>query len=137
MSFPIEKSLVGFVASPDLHFTRAGSECCRLRVGVEQWRKDVDGSFTKLDPTFHDMVAFESTAREVCARFRRGDSFVASGHIHEYESERTGAIREEFVTRKIGHNATKTACEVQRRRLDLPDAAPQRPSEQQRPEVGL
>ncbi len=112
MSIPTQMSLVGFVASaPELHFTKQGAECCRLRVGVEQWRKEVDGSFTKLDPTFHDMVAFESTARETYARFRKGDSFVASGYIHEYEVEsRDGAsvIKEEFVARKIGHNVNKT-----------------------------
>ena len=86
MSIPTQMSLVGFIASaPELHFTKEGAECCRLRVGVEQWRKEVDGSFTKLDPTFHDMVAFESTARETYARFRKGDSFVASGYVHEYE----------------------------------------------------
>jgi single-strand DNA-binding protein len=121
MSIPTQMSLVGFVASaPELHFTKNGAECCRLRVGVEQWRKEVDGDFTKLDPTFHDMVAFESTARETYARFRKGDSFVASGYVHEYEVERPGErsmIKEEFVARKIGHNVTKTAYEVQRRRL--------------------
>ncbi|WP_107706199.1 single-stranded DNA-binding protein [Nocardioides allogilvus] len=57
MSIPTQMSLVGFVASaPELHFTKKGDECCRLRVGVEQWRKEIDGDFTKLDPTFHDMV---------------------------------------------------------------------------------
>ena len=55
MSIPTQMSLVGFIASaPELLFTKAGAECCRMRVGVEQWRKEVDGSFTKLDPTFHD-----------------------------------------------------------------------------------
>src|SRR3954452_5124459 len=91
MSIPTQMSLVGFVASaPELHFTKKGDECCRLRVGVEQWRKEVDGTFTKLDPTFHDMVTFESTARETYARFRAGDSFVASGYIHEFEVEHRG-----------------------------------------------
>jgi single-stranded DNA-binding protein len=120
MSIPTQMSLAGFIASdPDLHFTTAGAEHVRVRVGVEQWRKEVDGSFTKLDPTFHDLVAFESTARETYARFRKGDSFVASGYVHEYELERDGTtvIKEEFVARKIGHNANKTAYEVQRRRL--------------------
>ena len=128
MSIPTQMSLVGFVASaPELHFTKDGSECCRLRVGVEQWRKEVDGDFTKLDPTFHDMVAFESTARETYARFRKGDSFVASGYVHEYEVERPGersVIKEEFVARKIGHNANRTAYEVQRRRLAPAPAPP-------------
>jgi single-strand DNA-binding protein len=136
MSIPTQMSLVGFVASsPELHFTGAGAECCRLRVGVEQWRKEVDGSFTKLDPTFHDMVAFESTAREIYARFRRGDSFVASGHVHEYEAQ-GGAIREEFVARKIGHNATKTAYEVQRR-LSPSEPELQPASNRTRPAAGL
>ncbi|MDF1605910.1 single-stranded DNA-binding protein [Nocardioides sp. YIM 152315] len=126
MSIPTQMSLAGFIASDaDLHFTTAGAEYVRLRVGVEQWRKEpVDGSLTKLDPTFHDMVAFESTARELHARFRKGDSFVASGYVHEYEVERDGGsvVKEEFVARKIGHNVNKTAYEVQRRRL-APDAS--------------
>lgn len=95
-----------------------------MRVGVEQWRKAVDGSFTRLEPTFHDMVAFESTAREAYARFRKGDSFVASGSVHECEVGRTGEIKEEFVARKIGHNVNKTAYEVQRRRIAPATAAP-------------
>ncbi len=131
MSIPTQMSLVGFVASaPELHFTKDGAERCRLRVGVEQWRREADGDFTKLDPTFHDMVAFESTARETYARFRKGDSFVASGYVHEYEVARPGepsVVKEEFVARKIGHNANKTAYDVQRRRL-APAAAP--PAEQ-------
>ncbi|GAB6985275.1 single-stranded DNA-binding protein [Nocardioides pyridinolyticus] len=129
MSIPTQMSLVGFLATdPDLHFTSAGAEYVRLRVGVEQWRKEVDGSFTRLDPTFHDMAAFESTARELFARFRKGDSFVASGYVHEYEVERDGGsvIKEEFVARKIGHNVNKTAYEVQRRRL-APTASPAAP----------
>lgn len=118
MSIPTQMSLAGFIASdPDLHFTSDGDDYVRVRVGVEHWRKEVDGSFTKLDPTFHDMVPFESTTRETYARFRKGDSFIASGYIHECTSEHTGEIREEFVARKIGHNANRTAYEVQRRRL--------------------
>ena len=140
MSIPTQMSLVGFIASaPELHFTREGAECCRLRVGVEQWRKEVDGSFTKLDPTFHDMVAFESTARETYARFRKGDSFVASGYVHEYEVDggEGSVVKEEFVARKIGHNVNKTAYEVQRRRLS-PAARPSQPTpEPPSPAVGF
>jgi single-strand DNA-binding protein len=94
MSIPTQMSLVGSIASaPELHFTKAGAERCRMRVGIGQWRREVDGSFTKLDSTFHDMVAFESTARETYARFRKGDSFVASGYVHEYEVDvREGSV---------------------------------------------
>jgi single-strand DNA-binding protein len=136
MSIPTQMSLAGFIASePDLHFTSAGAEYLRVRVGVEQWRKEVDGSFTKLEPTFHDMVAFESTARETYARFRKGDSFVASGYVHEYEVERTGEIKEEFVARKIGHNVNRTAYEVQRRRPAPATAAPSQ--DHPSPAIGL
>lgn len=127
MSIPTQMGLVGFVASaPELHFTSEGKERCRLRIGVEQWRRRANGDFTKLDPTFHDMVAFESTARETYARFRKGDSFVASGYIHEFEVKtRAGAsvIKEEFVAREIGHNVNKTDYVVHRGR----HAAPERP----------
>ena len=119
MSIPTQMSLVGFIASaPELHFTTAGKEYARVRVGVEQWRKEVNGDFTKLDPSFHDMVAFESTARETYARFRPGDSFVASGYVHEYGVDNRGGslIKEEFVARKIGHSANKTNYVVQRGR---------------------
>ncbi|QCX27738.1 single-stranded DNA-binding protein [Nocardioides jishulii] len=141
MSIPTQMSLVGFIASdPDLHFTTAGAEYLRVRVGVEQWRREVDGNFTKLDPTFHDMVAFESTARETYARFRKGDTFVASGYIHEYEVERrdgSSVIKEEFVARNIGHNVNKTAYEVQRRRLEPTAPAPQTSPATASPAVGF
>jgi single-strand DNA-binding protein len=119
MSIPTQMSLVGFIVSaPELHFTAAGKEHVRVRVGVEQWRHEANGDFTKLDPTFHDMVAFESTAREAYARFRPGDHFIASGYVHEYEVDKPGGsvIKEEFVARKIGHNANRTNYLVQRRR---------------------
>ncbi|KQW42613.1 single-stranded DNA-binding protein [Nocardioides sp. Root1257] len=138
MSIPTQMSLAGFIATdPDLHFTTAGAEYVRLRVGVENWHKEVDGSFTKLDPSYHDMVAFESTARELYARFKRGDSFVASGYVHEYEVEREGGsvIKEEFVARKIGHNVNKTAYEVHRRRLA--PTAPQPAAEPSDPAIGF
>ncbi len=140
MSIPTQMSLVGFIASdPDLHFTTAGAEYLRVRVGVEQWRREVDGNFTKLDPTFHDMVAFESTAREAYARFRKGDSFVASGYVRKYEVEQRGGsvIKEEFVARKIGHNVNKTAYEVQRRRLEPTVPAPRTAPAPASPAVGL
>ncbi len=121
MSIPTKMSLSGFLATvPELHHTKAGTPRFYARIGCEHHRREVDGSFTKLDPTFHDLVAFESTARETYARFRKGDSFVASGYIHEYEVEsRDGGasvIKEEFVAKKIGHNANKTDYVVQRGR---------------------
>ncbi|MGZ6583162.1 MAG: single-stranded DNA-binding protein [Solirubrobacteraceae bacterium] len=130
MSIPTKMSMVGFIATePDLHFTDAGTAYCRTRVGVEQWRKEADGTSTRLDPTFHDMVAFETAARELYARFRPGDSFIASGYVHEYEA-RPDEIGEEFVARKIGHNAGKTDYAVIR---PARTAAPEQPAPEQPP----
>ena len=100
MSIPTQMSLVGFIADdPDLHFTAAGAAYLRARVGVERWRKEVDGTFTKLDPTFHDLVAFDRTAAEAYGRFRKGDSFVASGYVHECAAE--GTRRHAEVERRL------------------------------------
>jgi len=126
MPIPTKMSLTGFIATaPDLRFTEPGKEYCRVRVGVEQWHHEANGEWTRLEPTFHDMVAFEATAREIYARFRPGDNFIAAGYVHEYEVERpTGSvIKEEFVARKIGHNANRTAYDVERPRLTA--AAPE------------
>ena len=116
MPMKTQMSLSGFVATdPDLHFTKEGKEYVRLRVGIEHWRKEVDGTFTKLDPTFHDMVAWDAPAKQIHAQFQPGDSFIAAGYIHEYEDSKVpGLIKEQFVARKIGHNATRTTYEVQR-----------------------
>jgi len=138
MSIPTQMSLVGFIASdPELHFTRAGDEYCRVRVGVEHWRKEADGGFIALDPTFHDLVAYETTALELHDRFRRGDHFIAGGYVHEYELENPGGsvVQEEFVARKIGHNANKTTYEVQRPRRAVP--AQRHAAPKPAPAVGL
>ncbi|MCR1785941.1 single-stranded DNA-binding protein [Nocardioides carbamazepini] len=136
MPIRTQMSLVGFIANdPELHFTEAGNEYGRVRVGIEHWRKEADGSFTKLDPTFHDMVTFDSTARETYARFRKGDSFIASGYVHEYEDKRTGTVKEEFVARTMGHNVTRTAYEVDRRRKAQVEPARNPPAAT--PAVGL
>lgn len=118
MSIPTQMSLAGFIATvPDLHFSKTGNPRFHARVGCEHYRKEVDGTFTKLDPTFHDLVIFNETALSAYERFRKGDSFLASGYIHEYEveSDDTTVIRDEFVARRIGHDTQRTRYEVRRR----------------------
>ncbi|WP_231123654.1 single-stranded DNA-binding protein [Nocardioides sambongensis] len=86
MSIPTQMSLTGFIASPpEIHFSESGTARMHARIGCEHYRKEVDGSFTKLDPTFHDLVVFGDTALKAYERFRKGDAFLASGYIHEYE----------------------------------------------------
>lgn len=117
MSIPTQMSLNGFIATaPDLTFTTNGDARFYARIGVEHYRKETDGGFTKLDPTFHDLVAYDTTAERAYARFRTGDSFVASGYINEYEVTRDGkqVPREEFVARRIGHDTVRTRYDVDR-----------------------
>ena len=136
MSIPTQMSLAGFIATvPDLHFSEAGKPRFHARVGCEHFRKEVDGNFTKLDPTFHDLVIFNDTALTAYERFKKGDSFLASGHIHEYEVESGGTtvIRDEFVARRIGHDTQRTKYEVRRRHASPTEA----PTAAAPPAIGL
>ena len=129
MTIPTQVSLHGFIAAaPELNFTGKGHARCYARIGVEQFRKEVDGSFTKLDPTFHDMVMFDRCAERAYPLFKVGDQFVASGYIHEYEMERNGGseIREQFIARRIGHDCARTRYTVDR----APSQQPEPPSDQ-------
>lgn len=117
MTIPTQMSLHGFIATtPELTYGTSNVARFRARIGVEQWRKEPDGAFTKLDPQFCDLILFKSAAERAYAQFRVGDQFVASGYIHEYEFERddTTVQREEFVARRIGHDTARTRYSVER-----------------------
>lgn len=124
MTIPTQMSLHGFIATaPQINFTGNGVARFYARVGVEHYRKETDGSFTKLDSTFHDLVAYAKTAERAYARFRVGDNFVASGYINEYGVERSGhtEAREEFVARRVGHDLARTRYDVDRSPTRQPD----------------
>lgn len=129
MTIPTQMSLQGFIATtPQLTFTGNGVARFYARIGVEHFRKENDASYTKLESTFHDMVMFKATAERAYARFRVGDSFVASGYVNEYELEKHGRVeaREEFVVRRIGHDTARTRYDVDR----SPSRQPDPPSDQ-------
>ena len=53
MSIPTEMSLSGFIATaPQLDFGESGRARFHVRAGIEQWRTEPDGRFTRLDPAF-------------------------------------------------------------------------------------
>lgn len=117
MSISTQMSLTGFIASPpQLNFTGKGAARFYACVGVEHFRKEPDATFTRLDPTYHDMVIFGASAEHAYSRFKVGDQFVASGYIHEYELDKNGTTeaREEFVARRIGHDLARTRYAVDR-----------------------
>lgn len=141
MSIPVQMSLHGFItATPQLNFTGNGVARFYARIGVEHFRKESDGTFSQMESTFHDLVMFKATAERAYARFRKGDQFVASGYINEYEIQRDHKTipREEFVARRIGHDTARTRYDVDRSPTRLPNppdaASAAAPAE---PAVGL
>ena len=103
MTIPTQMSLHGFIATaPQINFTSKGRPVLRPRRHRALPQGDRRQSFTKLDPTFHDLVLYAETAERAYARFKVGDQFVASGYINEYEHDRNGQTetREQFVARQ-------------------------------------
>ncbi len=124
MTIPTRVSLQGFIATdPDLHFSENGVARFCARVGVRQFRLNPDGSTTQVEPTFHDLVLFRKIAERAYEAFRKGDTFVATGHINENPYERHGRRigHEEFVARHIGHDLVLTKYLVERKQLAQPD----------------
>jgi single-strand DNA-binding protein len=129
MTIPTQVSLSGFIASPpQLNFTGKGAARFYARIGVEHFRKEPGGTFTRLDSTYHDLVMFGASAESAYAGFKVGDQFVTSGYIHEYKLDRNGTTesREEFVARRIGHDLARTKYTVDR----SPSQQPAPPAEQ-------
>ena len=140
MSIPTQLSLHGYIATiPELTKTRDGSQRFHARFGVEQFRKEPDGSFIKLDPVHGDLVAYDTSAKRAFEQFRVGDSFVAAGYINEYEIDRDDQQipRQEFVARRIGHDLARTRYEVLRRSPAATETTPGAASESITPAVGL
>ncbi|MPV35923.1 single-stranded DNA-binding protein [Georgenia subflava] len=114
---PTRESLAGFFASePRLGTTKTGNTRLYARVGVEHWSKEPDGTFTELEPTYHDMAAYGPLAERLEGRFHKGDRFVAHGDTRVYPSARAGedGMALEFVVRRIGHDITRTRYTVER-----------------------
>lgn len=131
MTIETQQSVSGFIATdPRLTYTEDGVARFYCRIGIEHSRQEPDGTFTRLDPTFHDMTAFRKAAEEGIARLRKNDKFVASGRVHEYTYEKDGQTVEakEFIVSRFGHDMARTRYEVDRtpRQSATAQAAPQR-----------
>mgnify|MGYP000984112388 FL=1 len=117
MAIRTQQSISGFIATdPQLTVTDRGEARFYARFGQESFHREDDGSFTKLEPSFHNLVMYRATAERAFERFTKGDSFVAEGYAHEYSYERDGQSLsgEEFVAKKIGHDTARTRYEVDR-----------------------
>ncbi|MCI1978279.1 single-stranded DNA-binding protein [Propionibacterium sp.] len=112
-----QQAVAGFVASdPQLAYTEKGDARLYFKLGVEHYRREEDQSFTKLETTYHDLVAFKTTAEQGYARLAKGDSIIANGRVREYSYERDGQrfAGEEFVATRLGHDLARTRYDVDR-----------------------
>ena len=117
MAIQTQQSFSGFVASdPQLTRTETGDARLYMKVGKEHYRQEDDRSFTQLETTFHNLVAFKATAEQGHERLAKGDKFIAEGYVREYTHQRDGqAVEgEEFVARRLGHDMARTRYDVDR-----------------------
>jgi single-strand DNA-binding protein len=118
MAIHTQQSMSGFIASePQLAFTSKGDARFYARVGQEHFQRNDDGSFSPTGTSFHDLVQYRKAAERAYDQFRKGDSFVAEGYVHEYQQQVDGepVTREEFVAKKIGPDTARTNYTVERK----------------------
>ncbi|MFZ2481494.1 MAG: single-stranded DNA-binding protein, partial [Propioniciclava sp.] len=103
MAIPTREALSGFIATdPQLTETTGGGHRFYARVGIEQFQRNEDGSFTQLESEFTNLVMFDKAAQRAAEKFQKGDNFIAEGrsNTHEYQGEQ----REQFIASRIGHD---------------------------------
>lgn len=128
MSIHTQESVSGFITSdPQLTFTSNGNPRLYLRFGQEHFRRQEDGTFTQLESSYHHLVMFGRSAERAAERFVKGDNFIAEGYQRpvSYECDGQNVESEEFVAKRIGHDAARTRYEVDRspRQADSPTSA--------------
>ena len=126
MSIQTQQAVSGFVASvPQLSFTEKGDARLYMKIGLEHYRREDDNSFTKLETTFHDLIAFKAAAEYGHQKLAKGDNFIADGRVRKYSYERDGQRHEgeEFIATRLGHDLARTRYEVDRTPRDTPEQA--------------
>jgi single-strand DNA-binding protein len=112
------QSINGFIASdPKITFKDDGQARFYARIGINHYRREEDGSFTELEPSFHDLIQFGKGAELSAERFRKGDNFLAQGYVRDYTRVVDGQERtdEQFVTKRLAHDPNITTYHVERR----------------------
>lgn len=118
MAIHTQQSLTGFIVTdPELTITSKGEARFYAKIGQEHFQRNDDGSFTQLEVTFHNLVQYRKAAERSYERFQKGDNFVAEGYVHEYDHDVDGQTQhgEEFVAKKIGHDAARQNYTVNRK----------------------
>lgn len=134
MAIHTQQSLSGFIATdPQLSFNANGEARLYVRIGQEHFERNADGTFTQNETTYHDLVMYRRSAERAFAQLAKGDNFLAEGYVHPYTYERDGQTitGEEFVAKRLGHDAARSMYAVDRNRSQgagikqsAPDTAP-------------
>lgn len=110
MSINTKPSVTGFIASePKRSETREGKTKFYARFGQPHAQRNEDGSFTPLEPTFSNLVAYGETAEWALENLHKGDSFLAQVNQRDYSYERDGQQiqGQEFIANKISHDSAR------------------------------
>lgn len=119
MAIHTQQSLSGFIATdPQLSFNANGEARLYVRIGQEHFERNADGTFTQNETTYHNLVMYRRSAERAFAQLAKGDNFVAEGYVHPYSYERDGQTitGEEFVAKRLGHDAARSIYAVDRSR---------------------
>ena len=122
----VQQSVSGFI------YTDRGDARFYVKIGQEHFTRNDDGTFTKQDTTFHDLVAYRRTAEHAHERFAKGDNFVAEGYVRDYtytDAEGNQVEGSEFIARKIGHDLARTNYNVDRTRRGAADRGVETPAQ--------
>lgn len=108
--------MIGHIAGdPRLtHSEKTGTPRFYARVGVDHWRREDDGTFTKTDRTFHDLAVRYKAAEAAMNLFKKGDDFIATGRFEKFTDPTTGAEREEFRADTLTPNPVSTRLSIDR-----------------------
>ncbi|OFL64937.1 hypothetical protein HMPREF2757_05570 [Brevibacterium sp. HMSC063G07] len=98
-------SVRGYIATePKLTYGKTGIARFYARFKQLHSRPEEDGSWTRLPPSFHNLVIFGQEAEYAYQNFNKRDPFLASGYQHTPEPGHDGTLREEeFVADVIRH----------------------------------
>lgn len=116
MSIKNATVIVGHIAGdPRLTYSeKTGTPRFYARVGVDHWRREEDGTFTKLDRTFHDLALRYKAAEAAKELFRKGDDIIATGRFEKFPDPETGVEREEFRADTLSPNPVSARVTLNR-----------------------
>ena len=126
MAIPTREALSGFIATdPQLTETTGGGHRFYARVGIEQFQRNEDGSFTQLESEFTNLVMFDKAAQRAAEKFQKGDNFIAEGrsNTHEYQGEQRAGADREAPERTAGERDPAAVALAQREQALQPEAA--------------